>query len=1409
MRLQTRFLWTLGVFSLLLLAGCSGGAGQALDAAAEWTKGAATPNSALHLAATPNPDFVTYQARQQSRRNSPTDRYGMGVEPPPFLPNLAPGSVHSGAHKAALPASYDLRSIPGKLPPVRDQERCGSCWAFAAYATLESALRPAEVTDFSEHHLIMNHGFDSAPCKGGNPYKAAAYMMRHDGPVLEGDDPYDDLGTTPSPGGLHAAKFVEHAIYLPDRASATDNGLLKTMVMTYGAVYTAYYTMSPNDTTAWAAAFNSAKNAYYYTGTETELTHAVAIVGWDDNYPAGNFVTAPPGNGAFIIRNSWGADWGENGYFYLSYYSASALQSNFVIQQTSSTTIHSKTYSYAPLGASHPIGCTGSDTAYLANIFTADKAFLLKSIGFFNPSPNASYTITIRTGVAAGNVTSGTFAKTVSGTIPYTAYWTHELGTPAIEIAAGTRFAVIVKLTTPGYDAPVWLEWPEADYSSNATSATGRSYISCDGADFFDITQQTGALGSATAKSDVVIYAYGEEQCDDGNPCTTDSFDDTTKKCVFVNNTASCEDGNPCTDGDHCVDGACVSGSPKVCPAGSVCKFSSPDCVACTADCTGKTCGSDGCGGSCGSCGSGERCFDQICIPQGELCPTGESCLAIDKTGTNGALACVLDDGGTLTPPADTTACDGTCAGNQDCRALGTSTTGCLLKCGTCSGDESCSLLWAKGPHGCLAGQEIPDDAPRGCADKPCLGNASCYCTDNACTNANTVCIKNCSAEFCVPNCKNRVCGDDGCGGSCGTCADDGNACTLETCSAEGLCQHPVAPPDTACNDNNPCTANDSCLYGRCRGTEMTCNAGLKCVPASGICETCTPDCSNKTCGDNGCGGSCGSCSNGDHCMNNTCVADAGLCPSGQNCITFSPDGEAGLYACAVNEGGTISLPPDTQACDNNNRCSQNLGCWALQDESTACLLKCGACPSGQTCTEFTSGARGCLVGSDAPANAQRNCRSTPCRGNSTCYCTKTSGTCTDADTICITNCSAEFCVPKCDGKQCGDDGCGGSCGNCADDDNPCTDESCNAEGRCEHPPLPDNTDCDDDKPCTQTDTCQAGKCIGGERVVCQPWDQCHEAGTCDDSTGACTNPAKANGSGCDDNDPCTSGENCQAGRCGGGTLKVCSNPDACHVGVCNHTSGLCGSADAPNNTPCNDGKPCTKTDTCQAGECVGSDAVVCTPSDQCHDQGVCSNSTGTCTNPAKANGTPCNADSSGCTVGDQCQAGICQAGAAPSQCQNSSNPCISLGCKSEGNDTFTCQQTVLPNWSNCGQSDGTQACFGGGCEVLAVNDTCDKAQTLTLDTDYSGNWSDYHAYRNVVQACLPLSSQGPDAYYRLSPPLNTAIRLVVTPDAGSDVVLVVNDHLPALFGKLPALGQRPRQRRRRNLGLRAQRHGQ
>lgn len=374
-----------------------------------------------------------------------------------------------------LPSSYDLRSVGNKLTPVGNQGSCGSCWAFATYGSLESCLLPGETWNFSEDHLKNTHLFDFSCCEGGNRYFSAAYLARWDGPVLEADEPYNT--NCYSPSGLTVRKHVQDIDFLPNRTGATDNNIIKQAVMTYGAVQTSMY---------WSDSYyNSSKRAYYYLGGAAS-NHAVCIVGWNDNYDKSNFLTAPPGNGAFIIRNSWGSSWGENGYFYISYYDSKIGASNAVFRAAEPTSNYDYLYSYDPLGWVGNYGYS-SNTGWFANVFTAQRQENIAAASWYVSSPNSTYELRVYLNPSGGPLSPSGPVSVKTGTLATAGYHTVALDA-AVPVTAGQKFSVVVKLTTPGYNYPIPVEYAYAGYSSAASASPGQSYVSYNGASWQDAT---------------------------------------------------------------------------------------------------------------------------------------------------------------------------------------------------------------------------------------------------------------------------------------------------------------------------------------------------------------------------------------------------------------------------------------------------------------------------------------------------------------------------------------------------------------------------------------------------------------------------------------------------------------------------------------------------------------------------------------------------------------------------------------------------------------------------------------------------------------------------------------------------------------------------------------------------------
>lgn len=425
-----------------------------------------------------NPEFRNFI--QLVREGKPpkiytTEGYYMGLIPSPLDMSHNRGlSIIPEAKKLTLPPFYDLRDL-NRLTPVKDQGTCGSCWAFATYASLESWIlsEDAVTWDFSENNLKNCHGFNWAGCEGGNSQMSTAYLVRWDGPVDESDDPYHDWEEYCIPG-LEEKKHVQTVLWIPDRGDPLDNDNIKQAVMEYGAVYTS---MHYED-----SYYNRANYTYYYDGGAPS-NHAVAIVGWDDNFDKNLFNTPPPGDGAWIVRNSWGSAWGEDGYFYISYYDSRIGTENALFidgREPYDFTL----YQYDPLGYILGAGYD-TDSAWAANIFTPISNGNLISVGLYAATVNTSYEIYVYDTFTGDNFSN--LIATKSGTIASPGYHTISLDSP-LPLSGGDDFAVVVKFTTPGYNFPIPIEYPLPGYSDAARANPGESYVSNSGETWTDIT---------------------------------------------------------------------------------------------------------------------------------------------------------------------------------------------------------------------------------------------------------------------------------------------------------------------------------------------------------------------------------------------------------------------------------------------------------------------------------------------------------------------------------------------------------------------------------------------------------------------------------------------------------------------------------------------------------------------------------------------------------------------------------------------------------------------------------------------------------------------------------------------------------------------------------------------------------
>jgi len=520
--MQLRTKW--GALALvILLLGSLGTAGLVLAKSGSSAPAAQTSASlpAALQTAPLNPAYVQYQQQKAAGKvaTQTVDGQGLGWVPPPYELSKLP-TAPSLAQAQAYPATYDLRTL-GKVSPVENQGQCGSCWTFATFGSLESYLLPGLTTQYSENNLKNLADFDYTCCQGGDSAMSTAYLARwgttmtdstgstiYAGPVTSASDPYN-LSCTSSPTTSQIAMHVQNVYFLPLKQSPLDNNAIKSALMTYGGVFTGFY-WDVNTSPSVSSTYWNTATAAYYDGNVTAGNHAVTIVGWDNNFSAKNFSTTPPGNGAWIVKNSWGTSFGESGYFYVSYYDKNMGYEENTVFTAQPTTNYTTNYQYDPFGMEGGVGSGNSSTAYGANVFTANSTGTLNAVSFWAPVEDTQYTAQVYVNPSnPSNPTSGTLMSTISGTASnagyaYAGYYTESLNT-TVPLTKGEKFAVVVKFTTPGDNDPVPVQHKESGYDDNAPNAIpGQSFYSLNGTTWNDLAVTYGAENSYAAN----IHAF-------------------------------------------------------------------------------------------------------------------------------------------------------------------------------------------------------------------------------------------------------------------------------------------------------------------------------------------------------------------------------------------------------------------------------------------------------------------------------------------------------------------------------------------------------------------------------------------------------------------------------------------------------------------------------------------------------------------------------------------------------------------------------------------------------------------------------------------------------------------------------------------------------------------------------------
>lgn len=376
-------------------------------------------------------------------------------------------------YSSVIPTEYNSAEL-GNITEVKNQ-RYGDCWSFAAMAAAEASVickkesikgieANTDNIDFSEWFLsyFMYHSQvdmlgntkgdsnnnisgESYLNAGGNEIYTTFALANWIGAADEDIAPYSSV-TSDSEATINAGLAYQDVAHMKNSywINMKDRDDVKNAIMNYGAIVTSYCHLT--------SYYNWDTAAYYLNDVTQIPNHSIAIVGWDDAYSKDNFkeTCKPAGDGAWLVKNSWGTNWGNEGYFWISYEDVSIQVGNAYVYDFVNTDEYEYNYQYD--------GSAGSTTysmqsgGSIANVFHAaaeEGAEQLKAVSFALYTTGVEYSIQIYKDLSDDeNPMSGTpmLSEPLKGTTSYAGYYTIDLN-EAIDLYNGESFSVVITLT--------------------------------------------------------------------------------------------------------------------------------------------------------------------------------------------------------------------------------------------------------------------------------------------------------------------------------------------------------------------------------------------------------------------------------------------------------------------------------------------------------------------------------------------------------------------------------------------------------------------------------------------------------------------------------------------------------------------------------------------------------------------------------------------------------------------------------------------------------------------------------------------------------------------------------------------------------------------------------------------------
>ena len=426
----------------------------------------------------------------------------------------------------ATSPKFSLKTLIDNNLEIKDQKSTNFCWAFASISSLETNLalknyndnKDDKIYDYSERHMVYSmtqsfkdgqvntNGWKQKAKDGGTTTMSMAYLTNGSGAINEEDMKFVDsqeeidINDIKNKQVQTTVKDIRNfdSIYITKNDGAIDANKnkikdseieslkeqIKEHISTSGSVKASIYMPNFDNNVH----INLKSGAIYnlidsYEDIKKEMTkkdgvyvnHAVSIIGWDDNYSKDNFSVSLEGNGAFICVNSWGDSFGDDGLFYVSYYDSNIGIHNVVYTRVEDNDNYDNIYQSDLCGWVGQLGYE-CDTAYFSNVYTAQSDEELKSVGFYATGKDTSYEIYYVDNFEG----TESFCNKVylqSGKFTNEGYYTVDLN-KAVNMAEGKKYAIIVKITTPGAVHPIAIEYKAGRSTKNVVIDDGEGYIS-------------------------------------------------------------------------------------------------------------------------------------------------------------------------------------------------------------------------------------------------------------------------------------------------------------------------------------------------------------------------------------------------------------------------------------------------------------------------------------------------------------------------------------------------------------------------------------------------------------------------------------------------------------------------------------------------------------------------------------------------------------------------------------------------------------------------------------------------------------------------------------------------------------------------------------------------------------------